>query len=552
MQGLQDREFSRHNSTYNDNENNNRFVEVNSINGAVLEDKSVTTTPNRALDEKHMMENKNQFQRSANEQPDRPLSQISMATTKSLHDGDHIEEEASRPKTANTTSERSRSSSIHEILNSRGGSASSSGRGEEQEQQVVTDYDIDEEPSLENFIRKGKNNDNVEGADDGKPVEEIVHEQLGNHGSDADMVDGMAEFMDGDMIIDETTEDNDETEMNKIRSERMGETLEMVDVDDVARRNDYDSGSLTSTEESTDRISRCNDTLDKESSINGDDSAKPVRSMKRPPMLLRKNRVSDMRTVNMVTSASTAPVVHKSKSHDLFATTTMRRFDKPREAFNTCINQLDSANWESTMTGLQNFVRLIRFHPELVEANIHPLSVALCRHVKNLRSQVSRSACQACGEFFATHSKHLEQEIDDLATTLLNRTADTNKFLRADAAKALNAMCDQMPAHKTIQAIVTRGATHPNAIVRTASASLCNRIINRLGCDKIFAMNRDCRDKFILAGANFMMEGSLETRNYAKLLFKQMSGHPLYGKTILEVIPPRTYRNIEKSLKTIK
>lgn len=570
VQSLHEREHSRHTSSYNgNNENNNSFVEVNSASDASSEDKSVTSTPTRVLDENYVLENnrknESQLQRGASEQPDRPLSHISTATTKSLHDGDHNEEGASRPKTANTASERSRSSSIHEILNSRGGSAASSGHGEEQEQQVVTDYDIDEEPSLENVARKGRNEVIVEDADDDRPAEEVQQEQLANQGgSDGDVVDGTTESAEGDTTpIEDTAEDNDEAEMNnKTRSARMAETLNVADVvDETERRHDYDSGSLTSTEESSDQISRSNDTLDKEPSINGDEIAKPVMKRKRPPMLFRKNRVSDLRAANhMATSAgagagaatTATPIVHKSKTQDLFASTTMRRFDKPREAFNTCINQLDSANWESTMTGLQHFVRLIRFHPEMVETNIHPLCVALCKHVKNLRSQVSRSACQACGEFFATHSKHLEQEIDDLATTLLNRTADTNKFLRADAAKALNAMCDHMPAHKTIQAIVTRGATHPNAIVRTASASLCNRIIDRLGCDKVFAMNRDIRDKLILAGANFMMEGSLETRNYAKLLFKQLSGHPQYAKTILEVIPPRTYRNIEKSMKTIK
>lgn len=103
-----------------------------------------------------------------------------------------------------------------------------------------------------------------------------------------------------------------------------------------------------------------------------------------------------------------------------------------------------------------------------------------------------------------------------------------------------------------IQIVTTKGATHQNAVVRTASANLCNQIIARCGVDKIFSINRDLRDKMILTGANLLMEGSLDTRNYAKMLFKQLSHHPAYDKTLLDVIPPRTYRNIEKTLKTIK
>lgn len=89
-------------------------------------------------------------------------------------------------------------------------------------------------------------------------------------------------------------------------------------------------------------------------------------------------------------------------------------------------------------------------------------------------------------------------------------------------------------------------------MVRTASANLCNQIVERCGVDKIFSMNRDLRDKLILTCANLLLEGSLDTRNYAKMFFKQLSHHPTYNKTLLDVIPPRTYRNIEKTLKSIK
>lgn len=113
-------------------------------------------------------------------------------------------------------------------------------------------------------------------------------------------------------------------------------------------------------------------------------------------------------------------------------------------------------------------------------------------------------------------------------------------------------MCDNLPAQKVIQTILTRGAAHQNAIVRTMAANLCSRIVGRLGCDKIYAMNREHRDKLILANANFLMEGSLDTRNNAKAFFKQMSTHPHYNRVLLDVIPSRIYRNIEKALKSIK
>lgn len=319
---------------------------------------------------------------------------------------------------------------------------------------------------------------------------------------------------------------------------------------DNESRSDSDSRSLTSTESSEYPAMRESTAktltipIGEQKVIN-----KPIPKL-RPAIITRRNKVVPMKSYpsSATTHAITAP---KIKSTEIFANS-LRNFDKPRDASSNCLNQLENQNWEITMKGLQNFVRLIRHHPEVVESNIHAYCVTLSKHVKNLRSQVSRSACQASAEFFQTHAKHLETECEDLATQLFNRTADTNKFLRADALRALASMCDYLPPQKVIQTILTRGATHQNAIVRTVAANLCSRIVGRMGCDRIFAMNRELRDKLILAGANFLTEGSLDTRNNAKAFFKQMSMHPHYNRVLLDVIPSRIYRNIEKALRSIK
>lgn len=304
-----------------------------------------------------------------------------------------------------------------------------------------------------------------------------------------------------------------------------------------------DSRSLSSSEVSSDgRINGNNENFRRDSL-----QSEPSASKFHPSFLTRKRKVAAIKPSPLATHSSPP----KPKSTEMFPKT-LHHFEKAREASNTCLAQLDSPNWESVINGLQSFVRLIRHHPEIVEANIHAYCIALSKQVKNLRSQVSRSACQASAEFFESHAKHLEQESDDLATQLFNRTADTNKFLRADAINALNSMCDNLSVPKVIQTIILRGATHQNAIVRAAAAALCSRIVLRLGCDRVFAMNREYRDKLILAGANLLMEGSLETRNNAKTMFKQLSIHPSYNRVLLDVIPQRIYRNIEKSLKSIK
>ncbi len=97
-----------------------------------------------------------------------------------------------------------------------------------------------------------------------------------------------------------------------------------------------------------------------------------------------------------------------------------------------------------------------------------------------------------------------------------------------------------------------RGATHPNAAVKCATAKLLNELVFRIGCDRIYSLHKEVRDRFILTGANLLMEGSLETRNHTKQIFKQLSVHSHYQKILLDVIPGNIYRNIEKALKTIR
>ena len=287
-----------------------------------------------------------------------------------------------------------------------------------------------------------------------------------------------------------------------------------------------------------------------------------MKSKNRPAVLKRTSR--SLPTKNILPSHPISPIdpaylvnhameskrMAAVKSSELFPPT-LKKFDKPRDAMLTCLSNLDSSNWEQVMNGLQNFVRLIRHHPEYVDSQIHLMTIALSKHVKNLRSQVARAACTVSNEFFETHAKSLDQDGEELTAALLGRSADTNKFLRSDATKALEAMCEMLPPSKVIAILTFRGAIHQNAAVRCTTSKLLNQLVHRVGCDRVFGMKEDIRDKLILTAGNLLMEGSLDTRNYTKDIFRQLSTHPAYSKLLLEVIPPSTYRNIEKSLKSI-
>lgn len=447
----------------------------------------------------------------------RPLSHASTATTKSIRDE------------VNSPAGDSRSKSVYSA------GASSMKETNTSKSLTTNDHlDVDNEPndaSLEHI--QNESNEKLiagESKDNDSENEKDATE-------DGDEIDG----------TEETDEIVIKSQPEQLLDAPYVSIQKRCEIDDNEPRSETDSISITSTEESSDYQTMRRNTaktttvpICAQKVIN-----KPAPKI-RPTISSRRSKIAPVKAYPL--SANKASAL---KSNDIFPPT-LRKFDKPREASNSCLSQLDSPNWESTMIGLQSFVRLIRHHPDTVEHNLHAYVVALSKQVKNLRSQVSRSACQASAEFFQTHAKHLETECEDLATQLLNRTADTNKFQRADAFRALASMCDNLTPTKVIQVILTKGAAHQNAIVRTATANLCSRIVGRLGCEKVFSMNREHRDKLIIAGGNFLMEGSLDTRNHAKAFFKQLSTHPQYNRTIKDVIPPRIYRNIEKALRSIQ
>ena len=276
--------------------------------------------------------------------------------------------------------------------------------------------------------------------------------------------------------------------------------------------------------------------------------------VKRQPPLKRSHKVTPVKNpMPNIHQPSTVPaIIRPQKVTNSLFPLSLRRFERPKDAIQICLAQLDSSSWEDVMEGLENFVRLIRHHPEYVDMHIHLMTLAISKHVKNLRSQVSRAACSASSEFFMTNAKSLDADAEELSAALLNRTADTNKFLRGDALRALESMCDALHPSKVILILTFRGANHQNAAVRCTTAKLLNQVVFRIGCDKVFNLHKEIRDRLILTGANLLMEGSLETRNYTKELFKQLSIHSHYQKLLLDVIPANVYRNIEKALKSIQ
>lgn len=100
----------------------------------------------------------------------------------------------------------------------------------------------------------------------------------------------------------------------------------------------------------------------------------------------------------------------KSTPRSIHETTpkSSRSANKPKETLQQALAQMNNPEWEVVVQGLQNLTKVAKFHPELVEAQIHNVCVGLGKHIKNLRSQVARIACNTASELFASCRRGLD------------------------------------------------------------------------------------------------------------------------------------------------
>lgn len=100
----------------------------------------------------------------------------------------------------------------------------------------------------------------------------------------------------------------------------------------------------------------------------------------------------------------------KSTPRSIHETTpkSSRSANKPKETLQQALAQMSNPEWEVVVQGLQNLMKVAKYHPEIVEAQIHNVCVGLGKHIKNLRSQVARIACNTASELFASCRRGLD------------------------------------------------------------------------------------------------------------------------------------------------
>ena len=142
------------------------------------------------------------------------------------------------------------------------------------------------------------------------------------------------------------------------------------------------------------------------------------------------------------------------------------------------MESIASDDWEQKCSGLNLLQVLLSKYPDPVTQNLHQvvlvlisevscavlsLSLLLSRwsvrfQVKNLRSQVARFALSAFTDMFKYLQRNMDIELDITVKALIQKSADTNEFLKSDTENCLQTVIDNVTLQKALQALIAGGA----------------------------------------------------------------------------------------------
>lgn len=185
---------------------------------------------------------------------------------------------------------------------------------------------------------------------------------------------------------------------------------------------------------------------------------------------------------------------------------------EPHKSLQQALKKLAAEDWEDKVSGIDLITRLAIHHPEELSAELSTVNKALAKELKNLRSQVCRSAVQSFGLIFMSMKKAMESDLEPVASLLLSKTGETNKFIREDSIRTLFSMIQNVSPAKSVAVLHSEGASHKNALVRMTTARLATALVDALGPNRVFAVSKDVTEKLLVMSSNFVLEGRQDTR----------------------------------------
>ncbi|KAI5643389.1 hypothetical protein NE865_04565 [Phthorimaea operculella] len=218
-----------------------------------------------------------------------------------------------------------------------------------------------------------------------------------------------------------------------------------------------------------------------------------------------------------------------------------------RNALSECIIPAKHEDWEVIVNSLIETERLASdASARAPAASWRAVVRSAAAHVRSLRSRVARTACSTLGALFEHRGRALDPELEDSATALLERCADVNRFLRADAASALVRIACGSNSARAAVALSRRGASHRAGPVRAAAAQALAKLVQHNGPSRVLDMPSEPRTILLRAAGELLGDANPEARVHGRQLCLALAEDVRFHPMLKEAMLPSRYRAIEK------
>ncbi|KAM8834429.1 TOG array regulator of axonemal microtubules protein 1 [Synchiropus picturatus] len=256
------------------------------------------------------------------------------------------------------------------------------------------------------------------------------------------------------------------------------------------------------------------------------------------------------------------PAMSQSSDEFSAATTSLKKnlsdpaelgpVSKPDQVLTQSLDLLNSDDWEKKIEGLTLLRSLAQFHSDTLHGRLHDVCLALIQEVKNLRSGVSRVAVCTLGDFYKHLQKTMDQELEGTVKALLQKTGESNTFIRQDVDAALDCMVEHCTPTRCINALIFGGLGHLNTVVRRCTAQHLDTLVEKVGAARLLSGGKDLSDKILPAVAKLAQDSSQEPRYYGRRMLLFLSYHPDFDKILEKFIPAKELPTVRDTVFTLQ
>ncbi|KAG7327910.1 hypothetical protein KOW79_007854 [Hemibagrus wyckioides] len=268
--------------------------------------------------------------------------------------------------------------------------------------------------------------------------------------------------------------------------------------------------------------------------------------------LPRRRRAPSLTRVQPSLSNSCDEIMPVTPKKDPNEQVELRPFSRPELALTQSFRLLSSDDWEKKIEGLMFLRCLARYHTDVLSSRLHDVCLALIQEVRNLRSGVSRIAVVTLGEMYSGLQKGMDQELEATAKVLLHKAGESNAFIRQDVDAALDSMVQNCTPTRSMNALLTGGLCHLNAVVRKCTAQHLTTLVEKISVARLLSGTKDLTDRILPAVSKLAQDSSQETRYFGRQMLLFLSSHRDFDKMAEKYIPAKDLATIKDTVATLK